>query len=56
MSRCDMPRAYMEITRDSTSEGSELPLGTATGSNDPSRSLGTDISSSPAEILTLLGA
>ena len=50
-----MPRAYTEITRDSTSERPELPLGTATGSNDPSRSLGTDISSSPAEVLTLLG-
>ena len=55
MSRCDMPHAYMEITRDSTLERSELPLGAATGSNDPSRSLGTDISSSPAEVLTLLG-
>ena len=55
MSRCDIPRAYMEITRDSTSERSEPPLGTATGSNEPSRSLGTDISSSPADVLTVLG-
>lgn len=55
MSRCDMPRAYIDITRDSMPERSEHPFGTATGSNEPSRSRGTDISTSPAEVLTLLG-
>lgn len=42
MSLCDMPRAYIDIARDSVPERSE-------------RSRGTDISTSPTEVLTFLG-
>ena len=54
MSRCDMPRAYIDRTLPSMSERSERPFGTATGSKVASRSRGTDISTSPAEVRTLL--
>ena len=54
MSRCDMPRAYIESTRDSMPDRSRSPLGTTAGSKVASRSRGTDISTSPADVRTLL--
>lgn len=54
MSRCDMPRAYIDRTLPSMSERSEQPFGTATGSKVASRSRGTDISTSPADERTFL--
>lgn len=54
MSRCDMPRAYIDSTRDSMPDRSRSPLGTTAGSKVASRSRGTDISTSPADVRTFL--
>ena len=55
MSRCDIPRAYMDNTFPSMFETSFDRLGTITGSNDPSLSLGVLISTSPIEVFKVLG-
>ena len=54
MSRCDMPRAYIDITRDSMPVRSRSPLGTTAGSKVASRSRGTSMGTSPALVRTTL--
>lgn len=53
MSRCDMPRAYMDRTRPSMPDRSRSPLGTTAGSKVASRSRGTSMDTSPAEVRTV---
>ena len=49
-----MPRAYIDITRDSMPVRSRSPLGTTAGSKVASRSLGTSMGTSPALVRTTL--